>query len=167
MIDYLTLKQLAKANKISVKKLLALAPQNDPFYIGTETQKQQAEWVAEIYAELGSPSQVHIRRIHYFLVSREDIQKPNGEPYENTQNDWNYLTQAAKYARYLGLVPIDNFVDRRNPEPHINAFYRANTGVDEIKIDPEQIAESIAENFYPYNPQHALAYHLETRITLD
>ena len=61
MIDYLALKQLAKANKVSVKSLLALAPQNDPFYVGTKAQKQQAEWVAEIYAELGSPSRVHIR----------------------------------------------------------------------------------------------------------
>lgn len=162
MIDYLTLKQMAKANKISVKKLLALAPQNDSFYVGTPAQKQQAEWVAVIYEELDRPLQVHIRRIHYFLVSREDIQKPNGEPYENTENDWNYLSKATKYARYLGLVPIDNFVDRRNPEPHINAFYRANTDVDEINIDSEQIAESIAETFYPYNPQHALAYHKES-----
>ena len=161
MIDYLALKQMAKANKISVKKLLALAPQNDPFYVGTKGNVEKAEWLANIYREQGSPSQVHIRRIHYFLVSREDIQKPNGEPYENTENDWEYLSKATKYARYLGLVPIDNFVDRRNPEPHINASYRANTGVDEIKIDPEQIAESIAELFYPYNPQHALAYHLE------
>ena len=60
-----------------------------------------------------------------------------------------------------GFKAIDNFVDRRNPDPHINAFYWANTDVDEINIDSEQIAESIAETFYPYNPQHALAYHLE------
>lgn len=161
MIDYLTLKQLAKANKISVKKLLALAPQNDPFYVGTKGNVEKAEWLANIYREQGSPSQVHIRRIHYFLVSREDIQKPNGEPYENTENDWEYLSKATKYARYLGLVPIDNFVDRRNPEPHINAFYRANRDIDEISIGPEQAAEAIAELFDPYNPQHALAYHLE------
>jgi len=32
MINYRTLKRLAKASKASVKELLALAPQNDPFY---------------------------------------------------------------------------------------------------------------------------------------
>ena len=161
MIDYLTLKQLAKANKVSVKELFVLAPQNDPFYVGTKGRKQQAEWVAEIYEELGNPLQVHIRRIHYFLVSRQDILKPNGEPYENTENDWEYLSKGTKYARYLGLVPIDNFVDRRNPEPHINASYWVNRDIEEIRIDPERFAELIAENFYPYNPQHALGYHLE------
>jgi len=97
------------------------------------------------------------------LVSREDILKPNGGPYQNTQNDWNYLVQAAKFARYLGLVPIDNFVDRRNPEPHINASYHPHRNIDEILsgFDPERIAEEIVNRIHPYNPQRVLAYHLE------
>ena len=163
MINYQALKRLAKASKVSVKELLALAPQNDPFYINTKGDVEKAEWLAEIYEELGSPSQVHIRRIHYFLVSREDILKPNGEQYENTQNDWGYLVQASKFARYLGLVPIDNFVDRRNPDPHINASYHSHREIDDIlaSLDPEQVAEAIVNRIHPYNPQHALAYHLE------
>jgi hypothetical protein len=44
-------------------------------------------------------------------------------PYENTENDWNYLCNAGKYARYLGLVDPAAFVDRRNPEPHIFRHY--------------------------------------------
>ena len=96
MMNYQALKRLAKASKVSVKNLMALAPQNDPFYVETKGNIEKAEWLAEIYEELGSPSQVHIRRIHYFLVSREDILKPNGEQYENTENDWGYLSKATK-----------------------------------------------------------------------
>jgi len=96
-------------------------------------------------------------------VSREDIYKPNGEPYENTQNNWNYLVQASKYARYLGLVPMNHFVDRRNPAPHVFASYWNHMTSDEIlrRIDPNEIANAIASQIVPYNAQHALAYHLE------
>jgi hypothetical protein len=47
--------------------------------------------------------------------------KPNGEPYENTENDWKFLGTASLAARYRKLVPVDAFVDRRNPEPLLNA----------------------------------------------
>lgn len=34
-MDYQTIKREAKARGVSVKDLIALAPQNDPFYVGT------------------------------------------------------------------------------------------------------------------------------------
>jgi len=37
-------------------------------------------------------------------------------PYENTRNDWAWLLNAGKWARYLNLVDPAAFVDRRNPE---------------------------------------------------
>ena len=49
--------------------------------------------------------------------------KPDGRPYENTTNDWAYLLQASKAARYLNLVDPAAFVDRRNPDPHIHRLY--------------------------------------------
>jgi hypothetical protein len=42
---------------------------------------------------------------------------PDGKPYTNTDECWTILTEASKFARYLCLVPIDAFEDRRNPEP--------------------------------------------------
>ena len=106
---------------------------------------------------------MHVRRIHYFLVSRADIKKPDGKPYENTAKDWDFLTAVAKWARYLGLVSVDNFIDRRNPEPHFGAFYWENQNVDEIlaNLNVGQIAEAVTGEILPYNPQHVLAYHLE------
>jgi len=47
--------------------------------------------------------------------------------YQNTTTDWNYLCQAGKYARHLGLIEPEAFVDRRNPEPHI---FREDTIID-------------------------------------
>jgi len=43
----------------------------------------------------------------------------NTMPYENTEGCWDYLSEAGKHARYLGLVRPDAFEDHRNPPPHI------------------------------------------------
>jgi hypothetical protein len=68
---------------------------------------------------------VHLlRRIHYQLVFQDPpVVKPDGKPYENTTNDWAYLLQASKAARYLNLVDPAAFVDRRNPDLHIHRLY--------------------------------------------
>ena len=58
--------------------------------------------------------------MHYHLVSIEAA-LPDGKPYENTLEAWNVLGQASKAARYLGLVDIAAFDDRRNPPPQIFA----------------------------------------------
>lgn len=119
MTGYEKIKRLAKEKKCNVTDLLVLARQNDPFYTGSATDRAMAEWFAELWRSFGYTAGVHLRRVHYQLVSQEDPKKHNGKPYENTENDWNYLCNAGKYARYLGLVDPAAFVDRRNPEPHI------------------------------------------------
>jgi hypothetical protein len=40
-------------------------------------------------------------------------------PYQNTERCWDYLGEASKAARILGLVPPTAFEDRRNPPAHI------------------------------------------------
>ncbi len=47
---------------------------------------------------------------------------PDGTPYENTHDCWDFMEKASKYARYLDLVDSGLFVDKRNPEPMIFAF---------------------------------------------
>lgn len=162
MFNYALIKRLAKENNIKVNDLLVLAPQNDPFYTGSKAQIRDAEWIAGLYFDvLGAPRDVHIRRIHYSLVSRGDILKPNGAVYENTQRDWNYLENACKYARYLDLIPADDFVDRRNPDPEINAKYWQNEDHPLDKLDVYGVLDKIAYSIMPYNPQLSQAYHLE------
>lgn len=116
--SYITLKNLAKAEGGSVRDMLVLAPQNDPFYCGQPAQIAAAEWFAEYYRALDFSRGVHLRRIHYAIVSMDPPPgMPNGKPYENTTNCWSFLGGASKSARYLGLVDIDDFDDRRNPDP--------------------------------------------------
>lgn len=124
-MDYQTIKQEARARGCRVTDLIALAPNNDPFYVGTPGQRSKALWFADLWRRFGYGQGVHLRRVHYQAVSQDPpILKTDGTPYENTENDWSYLTLAAKYARYLELVPAAHFVDRRNPEAIVNAqFY--------------------------------------------
>ena len=93
--------------------------QNDPFYAGTLSSRSQAEWFEGVWSKGEFGSGVHLRRLHYWCVSQGDLQLDNGKPYQNTERCWQYLCLASKAARYLGLVPIADLADHKNPQPHI------------------------------------------------
>jgi len=153
--NYGELKRIAKDSGRSVNDMLALSPKNDPFYVGSDGQVALARWFSAIYAKMGRPRECHIRRVHYWLVSQEPkYAKPDGKQYMNTEKDWDMLTIAAKYARYLELVPVENMVDRRNPEPHVYALNWEHTlpSDDKEGIDAEDIIESVSRKFMCANP---------------
>jgi hypothetical protein len=121
MLDYESLKAMARSIGRPIKDLLALAPANDPFYAGVGGRRRAAEWFAAIWADHGAAGS-HLRRLHYQLISAaEPIRKPDGTEYQNTEDDWNGLITASLAARYLDLVPADSLIDRRNDEPIIFA----------------------------------------------
>jgi hypothetical protein len=107
---YDDLKRLQKAirlelgRKPSIKSLLVLAPNNDPFYSGSEGKKAMAEWFADLWERFGYATGVHLRRIHYRIVSEGNITRIDGSPYENNRNCWEWLQAASRHARYLGLI---------------------------------------------------------------
>ena len=112
-----SIKDLSKALRRPIGTLIALSHDNDPFYLGAARQRD-AEWFAALYREHGFRRGVHLRRIHYRFVSQETpIELPTGGAYLNTENCWVALCEAAKSARYAGLVDINDFADQRNPEP--------------------------------------------------
>ncbi|MCZ6859084.1 MAG: hypothetical protein O7I42_02175 [Alphaproteobacteria bacterium] len=123
MLDYTSIKGLAKQSGRSTKDLLVLASQNDPYYAGVASRQQEAEWFAEIWHRFGFSDGVHLRRIHYVLVSQREegdpVLKPDGKPYRNSTNDSGLLNRASLSARYLDLIPLNAPVDRRNDEPMI------------------------------------------------
>lgn len=120
-MNYRDIKIFAKDMKLKVKDLIALAPQNDPFYCGSRSEVAKAEWFTTLWERFGGRG-AHIRRIHYRAQAQETaLLKPDSLPYENTVGCWGYLCQAAKYARYLALVPASDFVDRRNEPPIVHA----------------------------------------------
>lgn len=162
--NYENIKDLGKESGVSVKNYLALSPNNDPFYVGSTGQMMKAEWFSKIYALMGSPTNCHIRRVHYWLVSQKPkYRKPDGSDYMNTVKDWGYLTMAAKYARYAKLVPIENMVDRRNPPPTINASSWSDESPSEIRdsMDDDDIIDGIASKFACWNPHNTQKYLLE------
>ncbi len=108
--------RLERGYKPPIKDLIVLASQRDPFYAGTDTEKAMAEWFEGIF---GEATGAHLRRIHYRLVARGDVVRHDGRLYENDKNSWNYLGDASRFARYLGLVDPEDIVDRRNPAPRI------------------------------------------------
>src|SRR5215469_4837239 len=116
-MNYETIKQYARQTGQRVTDLIALAPQNDPFYMGTPTDVAMAEWFAGLWRAFGYSTGVHLRRIHYQVVSQQPpALLPNGLPYENTVECWDFLNMASKAARYLRLVDPAAFVDRKNAE---------------------------------------------------
>lgn len=121
-MDYNQIKAEAKEQGISIKDLCALSPGNDPFYTGRPSEIAQAEWFQAQWNDLGFSSGVHLRRMHYALVSQDPpIPRHDGRSYENTQRCWDYLCSAGKYARYLNLISPDQFIDKRNFAPEV--FY--------------------------------------------
>ena len=117
---YERIKALKKELHRNITDLLALSPVNDPFYAGSPASREKAEWFLALWEQFGFTRGVHLRRIHYRIVSvNTPILKPDGLPYENTEACWDYLSAAGKYARYLGFVDADAFEDHRNPAPHL------------------------------------------------
>src|SRR5215208_2642003 len=142
--------RLERGRKPPIKDLIVLAPNNDPFYAGTEGQQAMAEWFADIF---GQTTGAHLRRIHYRLVARGDVVRADGVLYENDANSWAYLNNASRYARYLGLVDPENIIDRRNLAPHIYmspGFELRRAWSYEVNTNPlDRILTHLGNNLFP------------------
>jgi hypothetical protein len=121
-IEYATIGALADEIGCRREDLIALSSDNDPFYVQRPSRVAEAQWFAGLWESLGFKSGSHLRRLHYTIISQEQlILKPNGAPYLNTENDWKTLLSASLSARYLRLIPDGALADHRNDPPIINA----------------------------------------------
>lgn len=122
---YEDIKELAKITGRRIPDLLALSRSNDPFFI-SPAQAQQAEWFAAQWERFNLQDGVHLRCIHYMLVSQANpVAMVDGRPYQNTELCWQYLGNASKAARCLGLVAADSLKDARNPDVTLSREYPA------------------------------------------
>jgi hypothetical protein len=173
--------RLERGGKPPIKDLIVLAPQNDPFYAGTEGQQAMAEWFAGIF---GQSTGVHLRRIHYRLVARGDVVRADGVLYENDASSWMYLNNASRFARYLGLIDPEALVDRRNPAPHIylplgsgiepdwsyeidtNRLDRISTHLGNSYLPPVEVATEVSGYLYeePLQPYHVEVWAEKTTM---
>jgi hypothetical protein len=116
-LTYDDIRALSKELGRPAHTLIALAPDNDPFYL-QPSRRAQAMWFADLWKRLGASAGMHLRRFHYQVISQaRPVLKLDGTTYENTMNCWIGLGQASRDARFMGLVPAEHFVDRRNNEP--------------------------------------------------
>src|SRR6266487_587777 len=155
-----TISETAKKAKLPVKMLLALSPGNDPFFVGSPSQIRLAVWFQRNWTPLRT-RELHLRGIHYALVG--SAQDWNGRPYDNTDRNWNTLVEAAKYARYLGLIPFDAIPDHKAAPPILNAYYYDH---GDSKPDIESLRNKVLREarFEPFNPYLVLPYHQEVWI---
>jgi hypothetical protein len=119
---------LAAARGVRRQQMLALAATNDPFNAGMPYRRAWAEWFAGLWQHYHFPAGVHLRRVHYRLVSEAepprmpaDTSRTSGLAYANTEVCWHKLNMASRDARHLGLVSPDAFDDHRNPDPTLLA----------------------------------------------
>jgi hypothetical protein len=119
-LDHARLLALSKELKRPLYTLTVL--QQDPFTAGQAGRLEAAQWFAELWHRFDIKPGAHLRRIHYLLVSQVagSVLMPDGSNYLNLDRPcYDLLNSAALDARYLGLVPADDLVDRRNDEPVI------------------------------------------------
>ena len=114
------IRKLADEAGCRVGEMLVLAYANDPFNAGTDIDQREAAWFADVWDQLGYTGGVHLRRIHYRVLSA-GLTLADGTAYVNTERCWKHLQIAAKKARELGFVNPDLFIDRRNAAPAIFA----------------------------------------------
>src|SRR6266480_70453 len=166
-MDYEMIKQLAREMGCKVTDLIPLAPQNDPFYTGTPGDWALAEWFAHLWRAFGYQDKVHIRRVHYQIVSqRTPVLLPNGESYKNTAECWDTLNMASKAARYLQLVDPAAFSDRRNDDPVVYAPSSVST--PQIRVYGNLWHSSLELPDFPEVPEYGTSgfqrvqrYHIE------
>jgi hypothetical protein len=108
-------------NGYSLGDLTVLSIQVDPYRIDTAAGHRDGAWVAQQLNRLvGRTKKIHWRGLHYVIVAKGNIRKPNGEVFHNTDDDWEWLSSVAgKAARWLGYVPFERISDNRNAEPVI------------------------------------------------
>jgi hypothetical protein len=115
------LRDASRDKKRSLDDLTVLGIVRDPYRFGTPKGRREGEWFADLFQRLVTTTAlVHLRGFHYLLVALGGVTKPDGRAYENTDEDYKWMTdRAAKAARWLGLVGFDRFVDKRNAAPVI------------------------------------------------
>jgi hypothetical protein len=72
---YETIKELASelCVGIGITDVLALSEDNDPFFAGRPAAVADAQWFLDVWQRFGFGRGVHLRRIHYRLVTEGNI----------------------------------------------------------------------------------------------
>ena len=96
--------------------LMVLSSGKDPFALDTPEGHKLGRWLM-VRLDLHAPGRViHLRGVHYLLVAVQ-ARKPDGTPYENTREDYEWLNdKVGKAARWTRYIDFERIIDERNEE---------------------------------------------------
>jgi hypothetical protein len=113
----LLLERMAEAGVRNQAAMTIMAPHRDPYR--QEKYRPEAQWLVASMERIPHRP-VHIRGLHYAAI---DTLLPNGVPYTNTEASYEWMqNRPAKAARWLGLVPWTDIVDKKNDEPRVKLW---------------------------------------------
>jgi hypothetical protein len=109
-------------HQASLTDLTVLSAAVDPYRLDTNAGHRDGAWLAEQLVKFYGPTKTaHWRGLHYAIVADAAVEKPDGEIYQNTDDEWQWLiTAPAKAARWLGYVGFDRIRDARNSPPIVH-----------------------------------------------
>jgi hypothetical protein len=165
LLRYDNIKKLAKELNRPASTLIALSPSNDPFSI-TPARHDGAHWFARIWKRFRLGPGTHVRRVHYKLISQAaPIKMSNGMPFKNTAECWEDMIGWSNDARYLDIVPAEDFIDRRNAKPLIYLPVGSRSGsLCLINNAPDvELASAMPDlpALYLIRPTNLQRYHIE------
>lgn len=101
-------------------ELRVLSSGKDPFHLDTPLGHTLGRWLKVRLDLHVSLRVIHLRGIHYLLVAVQAT-KPDGAPYQNNRDDYQWLNdKVGKAARWLRYIEFDRIVDERNEEAVIS-----------------------------------------------
>lgn len=120
--------RVADANDVEVDDLLFQTRESDPHWMGTGTERKQADWAKKWYHRMIDGREgdtIHPRGLHYWMISQEeDIEPPTNYPewetYEHTNACAQYIGNCLTKARVLGEIPFDAIRDESVEVDQIN-----------------------------------------------
>ena len=161
------IREFKNGHKVGLDDLTVLAAQNDPYRVDTPAGHRDAEWFREQFDQaIGGRDRIHLRGLHYAIVARADVRKPNSQPYINDDANWQWLQNSpAKAARWLGYVPFDKIKDNRNDPPIIHrreakeASMHVLAGGLEISLpDADEIEPQVFASMEGRQPYHLVVF---------
>lgn len=113
VMEAVRLGELLGKRKLTLDDLTVMSPARDPYRLG-DAGHALGQWFAD---QLGDKTGIHLRGIHYRLVSAANVLRLDGKRYVNTDECWRYLCNASLAARWLRYIGFDDIIDERNDKP--------------------------------------------------
>jgi hypothetical protein len=161
------LQDQATRSGVSLKAITVLAPQNDPFRVGTAASRRDGAWLAG-QVEASMPGRrIHLRGLHYALIGQT---KPDGSEYINTDANWEWLIgKAAKSARWNGYIDFDQIVDQKNAPPVIRLADETQNPMPYLSVGDLSVELPLADEMVPsvvVDPPFAVSARQKYRLAM-